>query len=67
MFPLLLLELGAEQFILNVENLLIQRVKTLEYNSVFEIKTLSVWFLRHCSETQAIWKTLNPKVRTYRL
>jgi hypothetical protein len=27
MFPLLLLELGAEKFILDVENLLIQRAK----------------------------------------
>ena len=30
-------------------------------------ETLSVWFLQHCSETQAIWRTLNPKVYTYKL
>jgi hypothetical protein len=35
MFPLLLLELRAEELILDVKNLLIQRVKTLEYNDVF--------------------------------
>ena len=31
------------------------------------IETLSVWFLRHCSETQVIWETLNPKVCTYQV
>jgi hypothetical protein len=38
MFPLLLLELKAEQLILDVENLLIQSVKTLEYNSISKLK-----------------------------
>ncbi len=90
MFLLLLFELQGKAADLNVENLLIKRVKTLEYNSVFQtniqflsvniaiiihcrfnnlhclqklfnifatlmlIKTLFVWFLQHCNETQTI-------------
>ena len=38
-----------------------------DFASLMAIETLSVWFLRHCSETQAIWETLNPKVHTYQL
>ena len=32
-----------------------------DFASLMLIETLSVWFLRHCSETQTIWETLNPK------
>ena len=38
MFPLVFLELRAEQPILDIENLLIQRVKTLEYNYVSKLR-----------------------------
>ena len=38
-----------------------------DFVALMFIETLSVWFLQHFGETQAIWETLNPKIRTYQL